>query len=193
MQKQTLIEEAFKQAAITIKNDSRIIVLGIETTGLDSSSDEILQISACDGNGNILLNSFIRPYIKQTWDESERIHRITQDIADKAPFFHELIPQLQGIFDSSDIIISYNSKFVINFFDNYGFFVDQRKCYDLMNEFARMYNDWDDYHEDNKLQSLKTCAQYFNYKDQIRDNLDKIKAILYCYNKITESSKHPIE
>ena len=42
-------------------NPSGIVVFDLETTGLNSNDNEILQISAVDGNGDLLLNEYVRP------------------------------------------------------------------------------------------------------------------------------------
>lgn len=183
VKKTLFIKEAPEQPTCLIGN--QIVCLSIETTGLDPFEDEVLQISACDGDGNILLNTFIRPYLKQTWCEAERIHGITPETVSNAHLFHEINAQLQEIINSANLIISYNVNFVASFLEKAGVSLDQIIYYDVMIEFAEIYNEWNDYYERYQWQSLATCAHYYNYNKKIKNNLDKISAILYCYKKMT--------
>lgn len=52
----------------------RIICIDIETTGLDRTEDEILQVAIINGRGKTLYNSYIRP------DKKERGSRQRQSI-----------------------------------------------------------------------------------------------------------------
>lgn len=56
-----LIRKALKKS-ILCENPSRMIVLDLETTGLSDYRDDVLQLSVIDGDGNVLINSYVKPY-----------------------------------------------------------------------------------------------------------------------------------
>ena len=56
-----------------LKNNNTFI-LDVETTGLDVSTDEILQLSIIDFSENILFNEYFKPVHCTSWDEAESIN-----------------------------------------------------------------------------------------------------------------------
>ena len=57
-----LIQNALKKKSVPCENPSRMIVLDLETTGLSNYRDDVLQLSVIDGDGNVLINSYVKPY-----------------------------------------------------------------------------------------------------------------------------------
>lgn len=53
------------------------IVIDTETTGLDADTDELLQVSIIDSQGNTLFNSYIKPLFTENWDEAMAVNHIT--------------------------------------------------------------------------------------------------------------------
>lgn len=45
-----------------------------ETTGLDRESDELLQFSAINETGKVLLNTYIKPTQHSEWKDAEPLH-----------------------------------------------------------------------------------------------------------------------
>lgn len=107
--KAELLAYAANLPAIPCVNPSGIIVFDLETTGLDPSVDEILQIAAIDGDGNTLVNSYLRPYVQEYWPAAEAVNGITPDMVKDAPELHELLPVLKGIFESAKLLVSFDT------------------------------------------------------------------------------------
>ena len=186
------IAKAIILPAVKCNNPSKTICIDVETTGLSYIYDNILQFSAIDGEGNVLLNTLVKPYMKCDWKEAERINGISPDMVSDAPEFHELIPVIQGIFDSAVHIISYNGDFDESFLSENGIQIrDGIRRTDIMIAFARVYGEWNDYYSDYKWQKLITCANYYGYEPEgnFHDSLEDVKATLYCYNKMKERSQ----
>lgn len=161
------------------------IAFDVETTGLYSDMDEILQISIIDGEGNILLDSYVKPYYTIEWAEAERINGISKEMVENAPYPHELMSLVQSIFTSADTWIAYNHNFDLDFLEYWG--VKKRdgiEIVDVMFEFAPIYGEYNEYYENFKWQKLTTCAEYFDYEFKAHNSLEDAKATLHCYQRI---------
>lgn len=187
-----LIEKALQKEAVPCSNPSRIIVIDIETTGFNEYHEDVLQISIIDGDGNIMLNSYVKPYYNSRWFLGVGLHYIAPEMVAGAPELHELIPQLKGILDSCDTVIGYNTGFVISFLN----FLDYsgKKEEDVMEDFAPIYGEWLPSLESHKWQTLGTCADYYGYdwnstEDSVSGALRDCYAILHCYRCLKEQMK----
>lgn len=69
------------------------VVIDTETTGLDSTA-EILEISIIDWEGNILVNTLVKP-VGPICPISSKIHGITYDDVKDAPTWAEVLPVVQ--------------------------------------------------------------------------------------------------
>ena len=179
------ITKAMQLPSVPCDNPSGIVVFDVETTGLDPGIDEILQFSAIDGDGNTLLNTYVRPYVKEEWPDAAKVNGITSEMVKDAPYPHELIPIVKGIFESAELLISYNGVFDIGFLQHWGIDFSSQKHFDVMREFAPIYGEYREAYGNYKWQKLTTCAEYYGYKFKAHDSQEDVKATLYCYNQIT--------
>lgn len=181
-----LIRKALKKS-IPCENPSRMIVLDLETTGFSDYRNDVLQVSVIDGDGNVLINSYVKPYYNSSWEEAQRINNISPDMVADAPELHELLPKLKGVFESCDTIVGYNTYFDLTFLKFLDF--SKKNIIDVMDDFAPVYGEWSDYHEDYKWQKLVTCAQYYGFdwnsiQEDPHNSLGDCYATLHCYNKM---------
>lgn len=160
------------------------VVLDFETTGLDFDYDEILQVSAIDQDGNILINEYCKPKNLSRWDEAEAIHNISPEmVANKKPF-EEYVNFLSDILTNADEIIIYNAAFELGFLRKYDVKFNDN-IYDLMLEFAEIYGQWNDYYGNYTWKSLSDCCLYYGYYSlNAHDSFEDCKSTLYCYNKL---------
>lgn len=180
----TLCQSAAELPIIPCQNPSGILVLDTETTGL-ATDDEVIQISAVDGCGNVLLNTYVHPCWHSGWPEAEYINQITPDMVQNAPYPHELVPVLRGIFASARTIVAYNYTFDRRMILQ-SFSLDAGECaqeiVDVMSDFAAVWGEWSEYFGSYAWKSLGTCANYFGYEFQAHDSLEDTKATLYCFH-----------
>ncbi len=166
------------------------ICVDLETTGVDRDSSEILQIAIIDGNGNELLNSYVKPYFAKEWRDAERINGISPEKVKDAPYLHDLIGVIRGIFDKATWIVGYNHKwFDLPFLNRYGINTNGKILADVMLDFAPIYGEWNEEKNSYKWKKLIECAEYFGYDwgdDSAHDGLADARATLHCFYKIEE-------
>lgn len=118
-----------------------LIVVDLETTGVDLTKDEILQISLTDGQKNVLLDTYCKPDTITEWKEAEVIHGITPKMVQDKPSFHTFASKVQEILSSADRILSYNGvEFDLLLLQRFGITYDKTKCFDLYTEVLRYYH-----------------------------------------------------
>lgn len=169
----------------------KFIVVDTETTGLNPETDELLQVSIIDGDGNTLFNSYLKPVNTNRWDEAMAVNNITPKMVEKAPTSAEIYPALVHIIESAKVIIGYNVNFDLRFLSANAIGAENSKAtvIDVMQDFADIYGEWSDKYGCNKWQKLTKCATYYGYdweNDTAHDSLADCRATLYCYNKINE-------
>ncbi len=96
------------------------VVIDIETTGLDCTLDEIIEVSAIkviDGKKTDSFTSLIKPSFEIP-DFIEKLTGITNEMLLSAPSINEIIPKFYAFIENS-ILVGHNVTFDINFlYDN---------------------------------------------------------------------------
>lgn len=164
------------------------IIIDTETTGL-LDNDELLQVSILSYDGDVLFNEYIKPTRKKKWTKAQTIHGISPEMVQDCKTFRHYKKQIQEIIDSADMIIGYNTYFDLSFLESKGIEIpNSTTIYDVMEVFAEIYGEWNDYFESYKWQKLTTCARYYDYKweQDAHNALGDCKATLFCYKKMTE-------
>lgn len=163
---------------------SKTVIFDTETTGMCPGTDEILQISIMDADENVLLNTYIKPYLMNEWSEAQGTHGITPEMVENAPYLHEVILDIKAIFDVAEFIVGYNIGFDRGFLSFAGIDLSKKQQIDVMEDFAPLYGEWSNYYQSFKWQKLSTCASYFDFEFKAHDSLEDVKATLHCYKKI---------
>lgn len=185
------LKSAVERSVVPCENPSKIIVFDVETTGLYSGDDEIVQFSAIDGAGNVLLNTYVKPYLKRSWPEAAAITGITPEVVADAPYADEIIPKVRGLFEAADLWISYNGIFDLGFLHYWGVVKPEHKQhYDVMRKFAPIYGDYNSYYGDYKWQKLGTAAAYYGYDFKAHDSLEDVRATLFVYQQIEKHDQN---
>lgn len=132
--------------------------LDTETTGLDDHA-KICEIAIVDEHGEILLNTVVNPQIPIPI-EASAIHSITDAVVVNAPTFDSLRDQILDIFAHYDVHI-YNAEYDTRLLAQSGEDMPKLKATCVMKPFARIYGQWDDYHQSYTLQSLGKACEYY--------------------------------
>lgn len=164
---------------------SKILVYDLETTGLQAGSDEIIQLAIVDGNGNELINTYIKPQHKRKWDKAEAVNGISPEMVKDAPVMPALLNKIQELIYDAEWLIGYNStKFDDNFLKAAGLDLSSVKEYDVMLEYAERYNPYDEYHGNRKWSKLIEAAHRWGYRFPAHDALNDAKATLFVFQKM---------
>lgn len=179
-----------KQRYMVNRPTAKLIVLDTETTGLNCTNDELLQVSIISDNRKILYNSYLRPLYNTIWNEAERVNGISPDMVKDSPTVLTECVKINHILSQADIIVGYNTYFDLGFLSNIGCQIkDNAVIIDVMQIFAEIYGEWSEYFDGYKWQKLTTCASYYGYKWQgnAHNSLADCLATLYCYEQIKSS------
>ena len=128
------------------------IVFDLETTGLDKTKDQIIQISAKKYDYNFNVVESLNKYVKPVGSYQINIgaffkHGIKPEFLEDKPTLSELASDIVEFFGNDDIdIVTFNgNRFDIPFLKNelnkYGFDIDftKRKCFDCFQEETRRH------------------------------------------------------
>ena len=168
----------------------KTLIYDVETTGLSSYSDEILQLSIIDDDGNVLFNEYIKPVHKKKWDKAMKVHGISPAKVSECHTIDFYTDKIKAIFDNYERIVGYNNiNFDNGFLERIGIDFSNKIQYDVMLEFAEIYGKWNDFYGDYKWQKLDTCAAYYDFdwstiKEGAHNSLGDCYATLHCFKKM---------
>ncbi len=168
---------------LVTKSRDKIICLDSETTGLDLSRDEILQLSIINGNGKVLFNEYIKPSHRKSWRAAEAKHGISPDmVKDKAPIT-KYSAEISQIIEETSLIVGYNLiRFDLELLRKAKIIPHDVYVVDVMQNFSPIYGDWNPKYKDYTYKKLEVCARYYKYpRFRAHDSLQDAKATLYCF------------
>lgn len=162
------------------------IIFDTETTGLNPEQDDILQLSAINEKGEVLIDTYIKPIKKGTWKEAEAINHISPDMVKNCKTISELKDEIEKIFSTATELIAYNAEFDLSFLAKAGIKIPEVPVSDPMIDFAEIYGEWSEYLGCYKWQKLITAARYYGYdfENGAHNSLADVRATLCVYNAI---------
>ena len=86
------------------------VYLDTETTGLYPPEDEVLAVAIADADGELLLDSLVRPVRNAEWPEAQAIHGIDPEDTADAPTLTELADAIRAAVAGRHVVI-YNAAF----------------------------------------------------------------------------------
>lgn len=170
---------------------NKVVVLDVETTGL-LDTDELLQISIIDTDGNIVYNNYIRPLFHTEWPQAEGVNNISSEMVKDSPTLFKEARKIADAISDAAAIIGYNVSFDLNALKRFGIPINpEAKILDVSVMFAPIFGEWSDKYEDFKFQKLTTCAAFYGYEWELNahNSLADCLATLHCYKKMVEKNQ----
>ena len=140
------------------------IYFDTETTGLDPERDEVLTLSAVDGNGNVLWDRAYRPTRVAEWSEAEAVNGISPADVAACSEISEDAEALRELFDAADRVVGYNVGFDLGFLVGAGVMLPEScEVHDTMRDFAELYGEVDLARHDWRRKRLAFAADHIGH------------------------------
>ncbi len=97
--------DAHRAASYGMERD-RVLFFDLELTGV-YDHDEIISVSITNANGEVLMDTLVKPLRKKKWNRTEKIHGISPAMVQDAPTLDELVPAIKEMFAHADNLIAF--------------------------------------------------------------------------------------
>lgn len=169
-----------------------VVVFDTETTGLDPyGGDEIVSIGICDGHGNKLFYSLVKPTRKRSWKEAEAIHGISpQDVKD-APKIKQIADEIRSHILGDKLVVGYNVEYDLMMLDAAGVIDGMPpNRFDVMRQYATVHGTKPAKYgrEGYQWSKLGVCAVHYGYWFNAHNSLEDALAAAYCYRSMLSDS-----
>lgn len=161
--------ESPQVAEILEEDPGAVLIIDSETTGLSRWADDVLELSIINGAGRTVHTSRYGSWLKK-WPEAQEVHGIRPEDVEGLPTFEEDAAKISGLLRRARVLAGYNVWFDLGFMAAAGIrFPDVPTC-DVMEEFAQVYGDWEDWIDDGrggyKWQRLTTAGAHYGIDTQ---------------------------
>jgi len=157
--------EAAALAMKRLVDAGNFVVLDTETTGLDFYNDVPCQVAVVAPDGNVLLDTLVKPHIPISLGAAQ-VHGITTAMVADAPVYADLHVSLFDLLAGKDVVI-YNAGYDVAMLRNAAKVCGIRQddvCFwhCAMEAYAAWHDDWNDYHGNYRWQKLDTACRRLN-------------------------------
>lgn len=142
------------------------VVLDSETTGLKRG--EIVQLAVVHANGDVLLNTLVKP-VEPIPLEASRIHGIVNEMVAGAPGFGDILPLLTTLLTGTNVVVynaSYDRRMLHQSAEIAGLPKTDWKALSpwwcAMEAFADIYGDWNPRRHSYRWQKLSKACYFYN-------------------------------
>lgn len=163
---------------------NRLVIINIETTGINSDADEILRLTAINEYGTILLSQMFHPVHTKSWVPASMVHHIVPEAVEECPTLIECRNEIEEVMYSAEYLIGCNTEFMIRIMQQAGIRTCQQTfpcVIDIIDEINAHISSW---HA--PIYTLRECAEYLQYAWSEKQNagIDACMTILLCYRRL---------
>lgn len=97
--------DAYRETDFGMQRE-RVLFFDLELTGV-YDHDEIISVSITNANGEVLMDTLVKPLRKKKWNRTEKIHGISPAMVQDAPTLDDIIPTLKEMFANADNLIAF--------------------------------------------------------------------------------------
>ena len=169
----------------------KVACVDIETTGVNpGGNDEILQVSICNGDGVILLNSYVHPEHRKRWPKAQEVNHITWAMVKDAPTIEELAAPIEAIFSECELLIGYNIlRFDVPFLSKARIDIPRGKyVYDLIYDCSVLHGRWSEHHVNYSFVKLETVAKIYGISYDAHDSANDVIATTKLFYALLDGS-----
>lgn len=164
------------------------VILDTETTSL--TDGEIVSIAVIDRAGNTIFETLVKP-VRPIPPDATRIHGITDYMVANKPTFADILPHLTAVLTGRDVFVYnavYDRKMLHQSAEKAGLpktdWKEISRWFCVMEEFAIVFGDWNEYRQSYKWQTLKTAAAYYRINQEgahnaLGDCQTTLKVLMY--------------
>lgn len=142
--------------------------LDTETTGLlgrySVGDDEIVEVAIVDSDGRPVINTLVKPTLRQSWPEAQKIHGISPADVAAAPTLEELLPKIKSIVAGQEIVI-YNAGFDTQFLPPDVFSTSKIEC--AMLAYAEHVGEWNPHRGNFRWHKLSVAAAATGFPEDV--------------------------
>lgn len=162
------------------------IVLDTATTGLGPDA-ELVAVTATDGWGNIVFDTFVKPSCHTEWPEAERIHHISPEAVAHAPQAKEIAPRLAELLGGYGLYVGYGTAFDLAMLQKNGAAIPAGlPVFDVMREFAKVHgkdvSGWR-----GRWSKLSECCAFYGGTEGSHGAKGGAEACAFCYRSLLET------
>ncbi len=144
------------------------LYLDTETTGLRGlfagGSDEIVELAIVDDRGEPVIHTLVKPSLRSSWPDAQRIHGISPAEVADAPTLMQLLPEIRKAVSGKAVVI-YNAGFDVQFFPADVFANSSVEC--AMLAYAEYDGEWSDRYGSYRWHKLVTAAQETGFAETV--------------------------
>ena len=102
-----------------LSDPERVMILDVETTGLNPDVGNVLQCAIIDATGTVLHSKFYDSYLL-SWPEAEAVNRISKCMVEGMPMLCQESDEVTAILSRAKVIMGYNVCFDLDFLRSEG-------------------------------------------------------------------------
>lgn len=169
-------------------NRARVAFVDTETTGLDVSSDEVIQVAIVRLDGTVAYSQLLRPVRAKRWDDAMAVNHITPEMVSECPTLLDEKERIEAVLGSIDSLVGWNVRYDIEMLYAGGIdFPDGVEFCDLMPTFCDVWRKGHpDYPEDRNRERLVRVTEWLGIRHNAHDALGDTEVLVPIWDWVAE-------